>query len=309
MRNLRYFVIVVIMLFTLACGVGATLGDWLEQGEITFVEPSSGKVFHDANTGVLSIGEVTLASSFDDVKEVTLSVDGFFWTCYVQKGNNPCPGGQLQAPGNHVIRAETTKRNGSIVSTETSVSWVPYSSVDIMVANLFGSSDPTAGYYLLGGIVIVGLVITLSIKGGKLGAVFAFIACMVILALFFLQSGATGPALAVAQGLFGVVAGAFVVFIIYTWITRGGSVHVAPFVEYTDGNRRVRMGQGIYLGPADRGPDLSRMGDSAARAISAGDPHLLPSENQQVLDARPEDDLPMLEPSVRRRGFFSRRNR
>jgi len=295
-RNIRYFVIIAVLFFTLACGVETTLGDWLEQGEITFVEPISGKVFHDANTGALSIGNVTIASSFDDVKEVTLCTGGYCWICYAQKGNNTCPGGQLQTPGDHVIRAETTKRDGSIVSTETSVAWVPYSSVDIMVANLFGSSDPTAGYYLLGGIVIVSLVITLSIKGGKLGAVFAFIACMVILALFFLQSGATGPALAVAQGLFGVVGGAFVVFIIYTWITHGGSLHVGPYVDYTDGNKRVRIGEAFSLGPEASAPNLPKMGEAAARMISAGDPRFIPGGNQPVLEANLEEDFPLLEP-------------
>jgi hypothetical protein len=300
-KNLKLVLaLLVLSLAMLACGASTAITSMMESGSITFIDPNITSPITEDYTGVPGNLPVTILSTFDAPKEARLSTGAHFWTCTLVKGNNPCPPAVLDGPGTHVIRAELYKLDGTtIVSTQTTVTWTPYSKLDKLMKGIYGTESPIPGY----GTIIFFIACLAALAFGKIfgsqwGAILAFFMSLIGLAVFFQQSGSSLIAGQVLTLIYGIIAAAFTTFVIITWIKNRGSVHVYPKVTVTDGNKTIEMSELFYLGDSEHGPDLGRMGDSASRQF------LQPPPQAQYYFP-PNEALPQLEdPRQKKKGFL-----
>jgi hypothetical protein len=283
MKNLKLFLaLLVLALVISACSA-------FETGGIVFVDPDpTGKstIHEDAETGIQWI-PVSIDSTFENTKLATITVGSFSYSCHLATGRNVCDPAPISEPGEYTLRAEVFKQDGvTVVPIETVVKWQPWSKMD-KVMQFLDPENPIPGYgvtIFLMACIAAGIFGT--IFGSKWGAILGFILSLIGLAMFFQQSGATllaGQVITLIYSLFGLACFAFVM---HLWFTSKSAIHLGPKVIVRDGDQEIEMSEIGYLGPAENGPDLSRMGDSASKAISAGkNPMRLPKHGMEYIEA------------------------
>lgn len=292
MRKLKLLAYSLIFIVTmLACGAPMALQALVEKGEISFVSPVSKSTYHDDNTGSLLPVPVTLQSSFDVPKEARVSDGKNVWTCTLAANEQtPCPSAQLQGPGVYTLHAEVFKVDGeTVVATETTFTWAPYSRLDKGIAWITGNSggDPSGGYLLVGFIAACLASVTLSIKGGKWGAIVGFFLPLIGLAYVSYQTGSAVISLAILQGVFGTLGAGLVVVVILAWLNSDKAISGPQWVS-TKGfdarglpYERQVMNAG-FIGPAAQSPQTAQI---ARALIGAGEEPLTPIEMQALLES------------------------
>lgn len=227
MRKYTLPLIICALIFTiLACQQTAAM---FETGEISFTSPASGTQSHsEIASGPIGV-PVSIRSTFNEVKVARLfendtpilNVGGGIYECALQPNSDTdCAEVPIVSPGVYNIRAEVTKLDGTAVSAESTYSWQPYSSFDnlaLKVAAPFGSTDPTAGYGILFGIVLfTAMLLGLWLGKGSLQAVvLMIIVSLICLTVFLFSAGSAGGAYLVATGTIVIVLAAIVGMVLF----------------------------------------------------------------------------------------------
>ena len=297
MKNFKLlFALLILILVSTGCGLKSALAGLKEPGEIIFIDPTPGakNLFHDEDAGTGLSFSVIIMSLFDDLKELTLSADGYIWTCIVAKGSNPCPGGKIMIPGEHIIRAEGFRRDGSVFYAETKITWIPYSPLDKTmqkVSQVFGSDNPLPGYGLIGFLIAcIAAGVFGKIFGAQWGAILGFFLALIGLAFFFGQAGSTVMAGQVLTLIGSVIGAALFAVIIFTMIKNGYMATTGGFSRITDLNKTVTMGSGPSIGPGDKVSTPEKMTEAAEKHFPSPQEYraLPPSSEESLIEVTQE---------------------
>ncbi len=297
MKNFYLFLVLsVLILVSTGCGLKSAFAGLTEPGEIIFIDPSPGakNLFTDEDTGAGIPITTTIWSGFEYLKEITFNADGLFWKCIVAKGSNPCPGGRIMTPGVHVIHAEGMRLDGSIFSTEVTVTWIPYSPLDLAmqkVSQVFGSDNPLPGYGLIGFLIAcIAAGVFGKIFGAQWGAILGFFLALIGLAFFFGQAGSTVMAGQVLTLIGSVIGAALFAVIIFTMIKNGYMATTGGFSRITDLNKTVTMGSGPSIGPGDKVSTPEKMTEAAEKHFPSPQEYraLPPSSEESLIEVTQE---------------------
>jgi len=263
----------VLLLTILGCGVSNSFSAMFESGTIAFEAPAADAAFHNPETEPPTIA-ITIVSTFETAKDARIYINGQGpIPCYLEANTKTaCPPLPLNV-GTNTLKAEVYKIDGTtIVSTETSVTWTPYSPLDLKaqeVAKFLGSEDPAFGYGFFAFIVLCIAMGFFLWLGGKWGGIFGFFFTLIALAWFmYFKSGSAGSALEVVRIIAGIVGSGFFVLVIYLFVKSGQSI-TAPYVKVkridADGTVTEMTGMQPWIGPANNAPQAPALGDSLAR--------------------------------------------
>lgn len=195
--------------------------------------------------------------------------------------------------GPQTVRVEIDIMDGNkVYATQpysVSFLWAPYSRLDKGIAWITGNSggDPSGGYLLVGFIAACLASVTLSIKGGKWGAIVGFFLPLIGLAYVSYQTGSAVISLAILQGVFGTLGAGLVVVVILAWLNSDKAISGPQWVS-TKGfdsrglpYERQVMNAG-FIGPAAQSPQTAQI---ARALIGAGEEPLTPIEMQALLES------------------------
>lgn len=243
---------VALSLALLACAGGNSLttsiASKLETGTISFVSPVDGAVFHQDVEGIPPTEPVLISSTFNTDKNVTL-ITQFGPTQCLVLANETTPCGNIPyLVGENTLSAETKKLDGeTIVSAQTSFTWIPYTPMDKFVATVTGNKggDPTMGYILIGFFAALIAAVVLAIKAREAGAILGFFLVLIALAAFTSLS-ASAVSVLVIRGVIALASGGLVLIGIVTWIKSGHSITAPRFQEAT-----IRLPDGTVISGKD----------------------------------------------------------
>lgn len=288
MVNNRLFfrvLIVLVPLFLASCAM-------FDQVDIEITSPPNNfRTAEDTPQGI-----VNLKIDYHGTKQENLAnifLDGtHVGTCLLREGeSNMCGQYAIIEHGQHTFTAQVMKDNGSMVTSESTFTWKPYTQMEKVVQFVAGDTGNGLLFVIVIAVVVITIVVV-RIAGQVNGWVFAIIAIPVIL-LIFLAPSMFGPVEAIIslkalQSFLTTTIGKIIAAVVVIVGMKLGYTVIFP--TYTkvraQGDAGMFEGEHIgtgYIGNGHNKNDTVQGLFKSAEQIAHGQQYRIGSENNQLL--------------------------